>query len=161
MSLIELLERLTSVWYIHDSEDGNKRPIVESYDVKPVVEQCVNEDMNGEEIWNAVSDYVPEEIDDIVLLSDHSQESFDNAYNKLRDNYRKSGHLDASAFVNADNRELGHVEHFADFAKSIAIALGVNVTPELVSDNFWIESFNCCITPLEAAEELLRCVNAV
>jgi hypothetical protein len=155
MSLIELLDIIQSVWYVHDSEDQDKRPLVESYDVKPYLEKLVNDGVKGDDLWEALNDYQPQEIDDIVFLSDYSQSALDSAYEKLNIRYRKAGNLDAGAFVNAKNRNLETEEQFNFSAKSIAIALGIDVSPELVPDEFWGNAYIAELSPIEASEKLL------
>lgn len=128
MSLIELLDIVQSVWYVHDSEDQDKRPLVESYDVKAYLETLVKDGVKGDDLWAALNDYQPQEIDDIVFLSDYSQKSLDSAYEKLNERYFKAGNLDAGAFVNAENRNLETEEQFNFATKSIAVALGLDVS---------------------------------
>lgn len=161
MSLIELLDIVQSVWYIHESEDQNKRPLVESYDVKSYLDRLINDGVKGDDLWGALNNYQPQEIDDIVFLSDYSQAALDSAYEKLNARYSKVGNLDAGAFVNAKNRNLETEEQFNFSAKSIAIALGLDVSPELVPEDFWTNAFNDELTPLETAERLLSNLGTV
>ncbi len=161
MSLIELLDVVQSIWYSHQSEDHRKRPEIKVYDVKAHIEHLLNQGVKADDLLDQLNDYQPSEIDDIVFLDNHSKKSFDAAYDYINEEYRKTGHLDAVAFVNADKHDFDTEEKFNLSAKAIAVALGLDVSPELVPEVFWTNAFNNELTPLETAERLLSSLGTV
>ena len=152
MSALTLTQSLNAIWYVNDTENENKQPIIERRDVKGLFQRYFKEGFCLSSIPDLIIDNASLcEVDETHLKSDSSFESMLSTCNK-------KGQLELDDVIQAqrDAQEFDVVEHYIDLCHRIGIALDVDTSDDETNPDYWPLAWQDGLSPYQAVVDSIQ-----
>jgi hypothetical protein len=147
MKPLELLSKLSSLWFVFDTEDEDKKPCVTRRDMISVAKRFFESgETNVVNLWDYLCDNALKCPVDRTLYQDDVYKAF-SEMDKLS---VSQGELTASAFIHAFSEHWLSYESYHDICMIVADSLNVSTDEDDVNPAFWDCAFNDEMTPLGA-----------
>lgn len=144
--MLALVKSLNSIWYVNDTENKNKQPIVERRNVKSL---CENYFSKGAK-WPAISDYINDnslgiEIDAFIIDGD-------SAFDEMLANCNKKGQLAFDDVIQSQfcGDAFDTEQHYVDLCHRIGTALDIDTYDKELNPYHWYLSWLDDKSPYQA-----------
>jgi hypothetical protein len=155
MSALDLAQSLSAIWYVNDSENNSKEPIVERREVKSLF---VHYFINGEplsSIFDCINDNSTScEVDESINVRNKTiNEAFDDMQNACN----KKGHLTLEDVIQSqlDAQEFDEENDYADLCHRLGTALNIDTSDSVTNTSYWNISYQGGLTPIQAVKSSL------
>jgi hypothetical protein len=152
MTVLTLTNKLNAIWYVNDTENDNKQPIVERRDVKSLFENYFKEGIN----LSAIPDYISDnslgcEMDEFISASD-------TAFDKMLATCNKKGQLALEDVVQSqlDGQEFDVEEHYVELCHRLGTALDIDTSDNETNNDYWGLAWQDGLSPYQAVVDSIK-----
>jgi hypothetical protein len=151
MSPLELLSTLSSLWFVFDGEDENKKPIVTRRNVLPfAIKYFKDGNTSITEFWDQVCDTALQFPVNMTICGDIL-----DGYSNMDKKSIGKNELLVSTFVHAYSSDTAEdPDFYYSIAEQIACSMNISVDENDVNDSFWEKSIDDGLTPIQAINSL-------
>tara|TARA_B100000809_G_scaffold76359_1_gene74131 strand:- start:266 stop:724 length:459 start_codon:yes stop_codon:yes gene_type:complete len=152
MTALALAKSLSAIWYVIDTEDENKKPIVERREVKSLFINFFEGGENLSSIFDCISDEAGScEVDEFIY---GGSEVIDN----MLATCNERGHLAVEDVIQSqlDAQEFDVEEHYVDLCHRLGTALGIDTSDNKTNSSFWGVAYEDGLTPIQAVKDSIK-----